>query len=72
MRFKGEDADKDLSFKLQEEMPGILNWAVQGALNWQVVLAPPDAVMTATDAYRKDSDELHGFVSDRCVVADGV
>ena len=53
-------------------MPGILNWAVEGALNWQTVgLAPPDAVMTATDAYRKDSDELDGFVSDRRVLADG-
>jgi len=72
-RFNGKDADQNLFFKLQEELPGILNWAVQRALNWQTVgLAPPAAVMTATDAYRKDNDELDGFISDRCVVADGV
>ena len=70
--FKGEDADQELALKLSEELPGILNWSVQGALNWQSVgLAPPPAVMTATDAYRKDNDELDGFFTDRCVVADG-
>ena len=71
--FKGEDADQELPVKLRDELPGILNWAVQGSLNWQTVgLAPPSAVMTATDAYRKDSDELDGFISDRCEVAEGV
>lgn len=71
-QFRGKDADQDLIFKLQEELPGILNWAIQGALNWQTMgLAAPAAVMTATDAYRKDNDELDGFISDQCVVADG-
>ena len=72
-QFTGDDADKRLPFKLLEELPGILNWGVQGALNWRLVgLAPPSAVMTATQAYRKDNDELDGFVADCCVVADGV
>ena len=72
-QFTGDDADKGLPFKLLEELPGILNWGVQGALNWRLVgLAPPSAVMTATQAYRKDNDELDGFVADCCVVADGV
>ena len=71
-QFTGDDADKGLPFKLLEELPGILNWGVQGALNWRLVgLAPPSAVMTATQAYRKDNDELDGFVADCCVVADG-
>ena len=72
-QFTGDDADKGLPFKLLEELPGILNWGVQGALNWRLVgLAPPSAVMTATQAYRKDNDELDGFVADCCVVADGI
>ena len=72
-RFEGKEADQGLMSKLEEELPGILNWALQGTLNWQTVsLAAPSAVMTATDAYRKDNDELDGFVSERCVVADGV
>ena len=72
-QFTGDDADKGLPFKLLEELPGILNWGVQGALNWRLVgLAPPSAVMTATQAYRKDNDELDGFVADCCMVADGV
>ena len=72
-QFTGDDADKGLPFKLLEELPGILNWGVQGARNWRLVgLAPPSAVMTATQAYRKDNDELDGFVADCCAVADGV
>jgi putative DNA primase/helicase len=68
-RFSGQDADPDLVQKLYAELPGILAWAVQGMLNWQVVgLAPPDAVMVATEAYREENDELSAFVTERCVV----
>lgn len=71
-QFKGKDADKELFFKLKEELPGILNWAIKGTLNWQLVgLAAPSAVMTATDAYKRDNDELDGFFSDRCLMVDG-
>lgn len=68
-RFSGTEADPELGQKLYGELPGILAWAVQGALNWQVVgLAPPDAVMVATEAYREENDELAAFIADRCVV----
>ena len=72
-RFQGSDADADIASKLIGEMPGILNWAIRGALNWQTAgLAPPDAVLIATDAYREENDELAAFIEERCVVGEGL
>jgi len=33
--FTAEEQDKDLSSKLNNELPGILNWAIKGYLDWQ-------------------------------------
>ena len=33
--FGAEEQDKDLGIKLSAELPGILNWAIQGSLEWQ-------------------------------------
>jgi putative DNA primase/helicase len=71
-RFSGNEADPELDQKLYAELPGILVWAVRGALNWQVVgLAPPSAVMVATETYREENDELAAFIADQCVVSEG-
>jgi putative DNA primase/helicase len=46
-------ADKNLLLKLRKELPGILNWAIQGCLEWQKRgLAPAKAVIQATEKYR--------------------
>ena len=71
-RFSARDADQDLTQKLHSELSGILAWAVQGALAWETVgLQPSKAVMSATEAYREENDELAAFVADRCVVVEG-
>jgi putative DNA primase/helicase len=71
-RFSDKDADQDLTSTLLKELPGILSWAVRGALSWQSVgLAPPDTVVVATEAYREESDELTDFIADRCILAEG-
>jgi len=31
----GRAVDKDLTMKLKEELPGILNWAIEGCIRWQ-------------------------------------
>ena len=71
-RFSDGEADRELASKLHGELPGILAWAVRGALSWQSSgLLPPASVSSATEAYRQDSDELSGFIADCCVVAEG-
>lgn len=51
------ERDPDLPEKLLEEAGGILRWAIDGCLMWQERgLAPPAAVMEATDAYLDDED----------------
>jgi Predicted ATPase len=57
---------------LHGELPGILAWAVRGALAWQDRgLQPPDAVSTATENYRTESDPLVEFVEGKCLAGDG-
>jgi putative DNA primase/helicase len=65
----GKDADDALVATLLAELPGIVAWAVRGALEWQAHgLAAPAAVMRATETYRMESDPLAQFIDERCVV----
>jgi putative DNA primase/helicase len=69
-RFEGSAIDKDLLHKLLVEAPGILAWAVQGALKWQRDgLGEPPVVREATDAYRRESDALDEFIAACCEVS---
>ncbi len=65
-----DERDSKLFEKLQDELPGILSWAVQGCLEWQRVgLKIPDEVRSATNEYRSDMDSLGAFLSDCCLVS---
>jgi putative DNA primase/helicase len=72
-RFEGSAIDKDLLAKLLVEAPGILAWAVQGALKWlrEGLGEPPAAVREATNGYRDDSDPIGEFIAECCVVSPG-
>lgn len=64
-----EKIDKNLKFKLQHELSGILKWAVDGCLLWQREgLEQPDAVKQATAEYRSEMDVISAFIADCCVV----
>lgn len=70
-RFDGENQDKHLKNKLRrpEEMSGILNWLLQGCLEWQRVgLAPPPEVVQATLEYRGENDKLKDWIEECCDV----
>jgi len=70
-QFEGASDDKTLEGKLLAELPGILAWAVRGALAWlQRGLDPPAAVRVATQEYRRESDPLAQFIDECCVVSD--
>jgi putative DNA primase/helicase len=70
------ERDHQLADKLREELPGILAWAVEGCLEWQVGgeghpsgLRPPDEVDEATSEYREEMDHLGAFLQDRCLIS---
>lgn len=61
--------DPRMEEKLTDELPGILAWAVRGALSWQAEGIPaPQAVMAATDAYRAAQDTLAAWIGECCLV----
>jgi P4 family phage/plasmid primase-like protien len=64
-----EERDPQLIKKLKAELPGILAWAVQGCLEWQLTgLQVPELVEKATNSYRAESDTIAEFIRDKCVV----
>ena len=63
VKFEGENADKELPFKLEKELPQILGWAVRGAMRWyQHGLDTPEKVSEATDEYKDDMDVVERFL----------
>lgn len=64
------ERDPDLGAKLFEERSGILNWLIEGLMNYlENGLQPPAAVTMATDEYREESDPLGHFLDVACVVS---
>ncbi|MFP7447172.1 phage/plasmid primase, P4 family, partial [Bacillus infantis] len=62
-----EKRDKKLPEKLSLEMPGILNWAIEGCLKWQKSgLNDPAIVMKATGDYKEEMDILGPFIYECC------
>ena len=62
-----EERDPDLGEKLKAELPGIMQWMIDGCLDWQKQgLAPPEAVTAATDAYMEAQDAIGAWVEEAC------
>lgn len=67
--FSAEEQDKNLSDKLLKELPGILNWAIEGCLDWQNNgLQTPDIVEAQVAEYRISMDSISQFIQDECEV----
>jgi putative DNA primase/helicase len=63
------EQDKQLGTKLLHELPGILNWALEGCIKWQQEgLGAPKEVTEATDDYRDEMDMLSNFIEDCCII----
>ena len=66
-QFEGDQINRHLRAELREELPGILNWAIEGCLAWQQDgLNPPKAVLDATEEYRNTEDQMAGFFDECC------
>jgi putative DNA primase/helicase len=65
--FTAEQQDKDLGIKLTAELSGILNWAIQGCLEWQEQgLNPPQVVLDQVRAYKTEMDSIAQFIEQEC------
>lgn len=60
--------DGKLQAHLKEvEGPGILQWAIEGCLDWQLnTLNPPERVMLTTNEYFEDEDRIAAFFIECC------
>lgn len=68
---KAEQNPHFFESELEDELPGILAWAIEGCLLWQREgLGEPEAVTKATAEYREEMDVLAGFLSERCVLGE--
>ena len=64
--------DRALGTKLQGELPGILNWLLDGCLEWQKQgLNPPEVALGDKADYRGDSDVFGDFLRERTMPAPG-
>jgi putative DNA primase/helicase len=68
VRFEeGNNMKKNLYNELIQELPGILNWAIEGCLKWlRDGLEPPPEVKAATTSYRQQSDTVSNFLNELC------
>lgn len=63
------EQDKELESKLIKELPGILNWALEGLKEYhRIGLEAPLAVKAATETYRRENDSLEAFIAEACQV----
>jgi len=61
-----EKRDPNLKSKLLEELPGILNWGIEGYRKWKNEgLRTPNTVQKATGAYRKEMDIIGRFLNEK-------
>lgn len=69
-QFTDEQKDRTLPHKLEMELSGILNWALQGCQQWQEKGLPiPSSVAKATADYRDQEDVIGQFLTDRLNVS---
>jgi P4 family phage/plasmid primase-like protien len=69
--FALSERDHGLLEKLKAELPGILQWAIRGCLDWQEQgLNVPECLKQATEDYRREQNVLGHFVEDELVEHD--
>lgn len=62
--------DKQLRYKMREEMPQIMKWAVDGCIMYhREGLEPPESVKKSTEEYKSEMDLLATFM-EACITID--
>ena len=63
-----DEVDPDLPSKLRAELPGILSWAIRGALRWQWEgLAEPESIIAASAEWREAVDHVRRFITETLI-----
>lgn len=61
-----DKVDRNLTDKLKNEMPKILNWAIEGFRKYEKEgLELPQSLIDEKDIYKKEMDYISNFISDR-------
>lgn len=64
--------DKDLVYKLQDEIPQILGWAIKGCLMWQKEgLKLPSVIEKSNKEYQNEMDIIATFIEDNAELISG-
>lgn len=64
-----DEVDRRLPEKLLAERSGVLNWLIEGALDYlKFGLLVPEEIRAATDTYREESDPIGAFIAAYCDV----
>ena len=70
-QFTEAEQDKELMTTLTQELPGILNWGIEGCLLWQANgLSAPASVTAGVSEYHSEMDTVCSFIVDECIVAE--
>ena len=71
VKFTEDKQDRNLINTLKAELPGILQWAIEGVKMWQARgLQMDKRTEAATEQYRTEMDTLGLFLTERCVMND--
>lgn len=67
-----DGTDKDIDVKLSKELPGILNWLIEGCIMWQHEgLTPlPTMIQEASATYQEESDPLSLWMTTCVTIGD--
>jgi len=62
-----DKVDRNLKYKLRQELPGIFKWAIEGCLAWQREgLKVPQVILDATKEYKSEMDAIGSFLEACC------
>lgn len=70
--FSNEEKDENFYENfLRPELPGILNWAVEGCIKWiKEGIEIPEKVKAAVEDYRGEMDTIEHFINECCLTGD--
>ena len=69
LRMTEEEKDKKLTEKLKNEMSGILNWCLEGAMKYlEDGLKEPKIILTSVNSYKNEMDILEPFIVEECEI----